>query len=60
MRKFKNCLSVLEAFPAKTQKYVVGEDIECIVLLGSKAPLIKILTEFAVALDIRQGILPLQ
>lgn len=60
MRKFQSCLSVLEAFPSQIQEYVVGEDVECIVLLVSIAPLIMTLTEFAVALNIRQGSLPLQ
>lgn len=58
MRKFKNCLSVLEAFPAKTREYVVRKDVEYVVLPISIAPLKK--TEFAVALDIRQGVVPLQ
>lgn len=55
MRKFKNCLSVRQAFPAETQEYVVGEDVEFIVLLLSTAPLIQTLTEFAVSTDIRQS-----
>lgn len=56
--EIQNCLSVLEAFPAKTQEYIIGEDVEYIVLV-SIAPLIQTLTEFALALDIIQGVLPL-